>query len=169
MSETNDQVNQEDLVVMRIIDAPVALVWQAWTDPEHVKRWWGPKDYTSPSCKIDLREGGSYIFCMRAPSWQGGQDSFSDGLYLKIVPLERLEFTQSLTDKDGSPIDPAQAGLPPDFPKELRMVVQFKAKGSMTELTITEYGWTMSQMYVYSYAGMHQSIDKLAAVLAKEA
>ncbi len=159
---------KEDLVVTRIIDAPVELVWKAWTVPEHVMRWWGPKYYTSPSCKIDLREGGKYIFCMRAPKDQGGQDMYTAGVYKKIVPMERLEFTQSLADKDGNPIDPIKAGMPPDFPKEIRTVLVFKAKGNMTELTITEYDWTVGTMYVYSLAGLHQSIDKLAESLARK-
>jgi uncharacterized protein YndB with AHSA1/START domain len=167
MTETKDNVIKEDLVIKRIIDAPLEMVWKAWTEPEHVMRWWGPKNYTSPSCKIDLREGGRYIYCMRAPKEQGGQDSYTTGIYKKIIPMERLEFTQSLSDKDGNKIDPAQAGMPPDFPKELRTVIVFKAKGEMTELTITEYDWTVSQMYVYSYAGMQQSLDKLAESLAK--
>ena len=158
----------ETLVVTRIIDAPLALVWKAWTEPEQVMRWWGPKDYTSPTCKIDLREGGKYIFCMRAPKEQGGMDSYTSGVYQRIVPMERLEFTQSLSDSDGNPIDPVKIGMPADFPKELRMVIVFKAKGNMTELIITEYNWTPSQMYVYALAGMHQTIDKLAASLAQE-
>ena len=168
MTDISERVKKEDLVVTRIIDAPLELVWKAWTEPEHVKRWWGPKDYTSPSCKIDLREGGQYIFCMRAPKEQGGQDSYTSGIYQKIVPMQRLEFTQGLSDKDGNRIDPAQVGMPPDFPKELRTVIVFKAKGNMTELTITEYSWTVSQMYVYSYAGLQQTIDKLAAILARD-
>lgn len=158
---------KEDLVITRIIDAPIELVWRAWTDPKHVTRWWGPKYYTSPNCRIDLREGGRYVFCMRAPQDQGGQDSYTAGVYKKIVPMERLEFTQCLADKDGNPIDPAQVGMPPDFPKEIRTQVLFRAKGNMTELVITEYDWPVSQMSVYSYAGMQQSIDKLAVSLAK--
>ena len=156
---------KRNLVVTRIIDAPIELVWKAWTDPQLVMRWWGPEFYTSPTCKIDLREGGSFLFCMHAPQDQGGQDSYTAGVYLKITPMERLEFTQYLADKDGSKIDPAQVGLPPDFPKELRTLIAFRAKGSLTELTITEYDWTVGQMYVYSLAGLHQSIDKLAASL----
>ena len=167
MTETTDNMNREDIVVTRILDAPLEMVWKAWTDPEHVKRWWGPKHYTSPTCKIDLHEGGKYVFCMRAPEDQGGQDSFTAGVYKKIVPLELLEFTQSLSDKDGNKIDPVQVGMPPDFPREIRTVVIFKAKGDMTELTITEYDWPVSQMYVYSLAGLHQSIDKLAESLAR--
>ena len=167
MTGNTDHVKKADLVVTRIIDAPLEMVWKAWTDPEHVKRWWGPKDWTSPTCKIDLREGGKYVFCMRAPKDQGGQDVYTAGVYKQIVPMERLEFTQSLSDKEGNKIDPAQVGMPPDFPHELRMVIVFKAKRDMTELTITQYDWTVGQMYVYALAGMHQSIDKLAQSLAK--
>ena len=153
---------KEDLVVTRIIDAPIELVWKAWTDPEHVMKWWGPKYYTSPSCKIDLREGGKYVFCMRAPQEQGGQDSYTAGVFKKIVPMELLEFTQGMSDKDGNPVDPTQVGMPPDFPKAVRTVVTFKRfRGDMTELTVTEYAWPASQMMVYSLAGLHQTIDKL--------
>ena len=83
MSENTTQSGykeKEDLVVTRIIDAPIELVWKAWTDPEHVMKWWGPKYYTCPFCQIDLREGGKYIFGMRAPQEQGGQDSYTAGV-----------------------------------------------------------------------------------------
>ena len=160
-------VKKEDLIVTRIIDAPLELVWKAWTEPEQVMHWWGPKYYTSPSCKIDLRVGGKYIFAMQAPEDQGGQISYTAGVYQRIEPLKLLEFTQGLSDKDGNSIDPQQIGMLPDFPKEVRTVVVFRAIGDMTELTITEYGWTPSQMSVYAYAGMQQSIDKLAAHIGR--
>ncbi len=168
MTNPTTSTNKQDLVVTRILDAPVELVWRAWTDPEYVKHWWGPKDYTSPTCEIDLCEGGKFLFCMRAPQYQGGQDSYTVGVYKKIVPMQLLEFTQSLADKDGNRVDPAQVGMPPDFPAEVRTTVTFKPKGQMTELTVTEYDWPMSQMFVYSYAGMQQCIDKMAADLARE-
>jgi uncharacterized protein YndB with AHSA1/START domain len=164
----SEMLNMERVVVTRIIDAPVELVWQAWTEPEHIMRWWGPKDYTSPSCEIDLREGGKYLFCMRAPDYQGGQDSYNTGVFEKIVPFERLEFTQTMADKDGNEIDPVSIGLPPEFPKSTRAVVIFsKIRNDMTELTITQSGWTLSQMYVFAYAGMQQSMDKLTEDLQK--
>ena len=165
-NKSTQNMPKEDLVVKRIIDAPVELVWKAWTDPEQVMKWWGPKYYTSPSCNIDLRKGGEYIFCMRAPKSQGGQDSYVSGIYQKIIPLERLEFTQGLSDKEGNRIDPASIGISPDFPKEFLTTIIFKKiKHDMTELIITELGWTPGQMYVYSLAGMHQCIDKLAESL----
>ena len=164
-SGANTKSVQHNIVITRRFDAPVELVWKACTEPEYVMRWWGPKDYTSPSCRIDLREGGKFLFCMRAPQYQGGQDFYSTGVYQKIVPLKLLEFTQSLSDPDGNVIDPAQVGMPPDFPAETRMVITFKALGSQTEITITESNWTEGQMRDYSVLGMNQSLDKLAESL----
>lgn len=60
-----------ELVITRIFAAPRKLVWKAWTNPEHLMRWWGPKDFTSPACKIDLRVGGKYLFCMRSKEGAG--------------------------------------------------------------------------------------------------
>ena len=163
---TTPSAPKQNIVVTRLIDAPVEQVWKAWTDPEHVTRWWGPQYFTSPSCKIDLREGGKFVFCMRAPKEMGGQDQYTSGVYKKIAPLERLEFTQGLSDKDGNRVDPTAVGMPADFPNEIRTTVVLKKfRGNMTELTVTEYGWTPSQMYVYSIAGLHQTIDKLIASL----
>lgn len=158
------KVIMEDMVITRIIDTPVKKVWEAWTVPEKVKCWWGPKDYTSPFAKVDLREGGKFLFVMRAPKEQGGRDSYTIGTYSKIVPLKSLEFVQSFADKDGNVIPPQQAGMPADVPMEFRSRVTFKGihNDELTELSVIEYGWPVGQMYVYSMAGWHQSIDKLS-------
>jgi hypothetical protein len=50
---------QRDVVVTRVFDALVALVWKAWSDPAQVMRWWGPTGFTSLTCKMDFREGGN--------------------------------------------------------------------------------------------------------------
>ncbi|MFA6469329.1 MAG: SRPBCC domain-containing protein [Bacteroidota bacterium] len=163
MGETTPPLPKETLFVTRILDAPVEKIWKAWTDPKEVMKWWGPKYFASPSCVIDLREGGKYIFCMRAPKEMGGQDSYTSGIYTKIVPLARLEFTQGMSDKEGNRLDPSALGLPPDFPKELHTTIEFRRiRPDMTELIITESSWTPGQMYVYSIVGLHQCIDKLA-------
>jgi len=157
----------EDVVIKRIINAPIALVWDAWTKPEHLVKWWGPQYYTSPSCEVDLAVGGKFIFAMQAPEAMGGQVSYSSGTYSRIVPQELLEFTMIMSDAEGNAIDPTTIGLPPEFPKEVPHSISFKAIGDLTEITITEREWPMIQMRVFSYAGMQQSMDKLAEVLAQ--
>ncbi len=157
--------DKQVIVITREYDYPVELVWKAWTDPTLLMRWWGPTHYTSPRCEVDLREGGKYVFGMRAPASNGGAESYSAGVYTKIVPMERLEFTSFLSDRDGNPIAPAQAGVPSDFPNNIDFVVEFVGKDGRTELRITEYGWTAGEMMKYAVMGMNQSLDKLAVSL----
>ena len=166
---TTANVEVRDLVITRVFDAPVERVWKAWTDPNYVMRWWGPTGFTSPSCKIDFREGGKFLFHMRAPKdFQGGQDFYTSGVYKKIVRNKLIEFSQGLSDKDGNRVDPVKMGMPPDFPKEIPSALAFKAVGNKTELTATEYGWKIGQMRDMSEAGLSQCLDKLAEALAKQ-
>jgi len=168
MTDATTRVEIRDLVITRLFDASIERVWKAWTEPEQVKRWWGPTGFTSPSCKIDFRVGGKFLFHMRAPKdFQGGQDFYTAGVYKKIVPMKLIEFTQGLADKDGNRIDPTTMGMPADFPKEIPSALAFKRVGDKTELTATEYGWTVGQMREMSEAGLSQCLDKLAEALAK--
>lgn len=149
-----------DVVITRVLNAPVATVWNLWTDPNAVTGWWGPEDYTSPSARIDLREGGSYLFAMRAPAEQGGAVSYTGGVYKRIEPLKRLEFTQNLTNEVGEPV--LEAELPDGFSQNVHTIVELRDVNGLTELTITEKGWKRSLMSVFAYAGMHQSLDKMS-------
>jgi uncharacterized protein YndB with AHSA1/START domain len=153
-----------------VFNAPVELVWKAWTDPAFVMRWWGPDMFTSPSAVIDFREGGTSVVCMRAPKEMGGRDMYSSWAYQRIVPMKLIEFVQNLADQDGNPIDPAKLGLPPEFPINMRTVVTFKDLGNgKTEMTVTEYDWTVSQMSVFAEMGLNQSLAKMVACFAKGA
>jgi uncharacterized protein YndB with AHSA1/START domain len=165
---TTEKMERKDLVLSRVFNAPVELVWKAWTDPALVMRWWGPDLFTSPSAQIDFREGGTSVVCMRAPKEMGGQDMYSSWAYKKIVPLKLIEFIQNLADKDGHPIDPAKMGLPPEFPVNQRTVVTFRDLGNgKTEMTVTEYDWIVSQMRVFAEMGLNQSLDKMVATIAE--
>jgi uncharacterized protein YndB with AHSA1/START domain len=171
MSDTAAQnVTKKDLVVRRVFDAPVELVWKAWTDPQLVMRWWGPDRFTCPSARLDFREGGISVVCMRAPKEFGGQDMYSSWVYKKIVPMQLIEFIQNIADQDGHPVDPVKMGLPPEFPKDMRTVVTFKDLGKgRTEMTVTEYDWTVSPMRGFAEAGLNQSLDKMVAIFVKGA
>jgi uncharacterized protein YndB with AHSA1/START domain len=103
---------KRDLVVTRVFDAPFESMWRAWSDPEYVMRWWGPVGFTSPLARMDFREGGTSLVCMRSPE---GQDLYNTWTYRKISPLERIEFIQRFADEDGKEVDPVDMGLPPDI------------------------------------------------------
>lgn len=159
----------QDLVITRTLAAPVARVWKAWTDSADVQQWWGPTGFTAPLVRLDVRVGGTSLLCMRAPEDFGGQEHYSIWHYREIVPLERIEYIHNLADPDGYAIDPASVGMPPDFPRDQRHVITFRAvDDQQTELTVTEYGWTIGQMMAMSELGMNQCLDKLATLLARD-
>jgi len=88
---------------------------------------------------------------------------YSTWVYQKIVPLERIEFIQNLADKDGNQIDPAEIGMPPEFPRDMRTVVIFKDLGNgKTEMTVTEYNMLTAdtEMGRNAELGLNQSLDK---------
>ena len=159
---------KRDLVVTRVFDAPVERVWKAWVEPEMVKQWWGPTGFTCPLAEMDFREGGTSLVCMRAPKEFGGQDMYNTWTYKKIEPMERIEYILHFTDKDGKAFDPAEMGLPPGIPKEVRNVNTFEAKGdNKTKMTVTEYGYTTDEAVNLSKQGLEQCLDKMAASFAE--
>ena len=160
-----------DLTVTRIFSAPVELVWKAWTESEYVMKWWGPDHFTSPSARMDVRVGGTSIVCMRAPKEFGGMDMYSSWVYREIVPMQRIEFVQNMSDEHGNLIDPATHGMPPEFPRDTRTVVIFRDLGNgRTELTVTEYNLPTpdTEMGRNAELGLHQTLDKMAAIFAEK-
>ena len=151
-----------NLVVTRVFEAPVEQVWNAWKDPELVKRWWGPDGFTAPVAEIDFREGGTSLVCMSSPQFG---DNYSTWHYKKIAPLQLIEYIHNLVDKDGNKIDPVSIGMPEDFPQDQLNTVAFRAVGAgKTEITITEYDWTVGQMVEMSKMGLEQCLGKMAAI-----
>ncbi|HEY4612836.1 MAG TPA: SRPBCC domain-containing protein [Bacteroidota bacterium] len=159
----------KDLVITRVFDAPLPLVWKAWVDPEMIKQWWGPDLFTCPFAKIDFRVGGTSLVCMRAPKEFGGQDMYSTWKYTNIVPLERIEYIHNLADKDGNTLDPASIGMPADFPQNLLNAITFEDLGNgKTKVTVTEYNWPVGQMMKMSEVGKEQCLNKMATILEEQ-
>ncbi len=142
-------------------DAPRELVWQAWTDPKQLVKWWGPKNFTAPVAKIDLRVGGKYLYCMRSPE---GQDYWSTGTYREVVPPERLVCTDSFADADGNVVPGSHYGLGEDFPLEMQVTITFEDVAGKTKMTLQHVGLpeSMSDM---TGTGWNESFDKLAESL----
>ncbi len=148
------------LTITRVFNAPRELVWKAWTDPEHLMRWWGPKIFTSPACKIDFRVGGKYLFCMRSPE---GKDFWSTGVYREIVPLERIVYSDNFADEKGNVVPASYYGLPGDhWPKEIVVTVTFEDLNGKTKMTLRCVGFPAGQASEMAKAGWNESFDKLA-------
>ncbi len=163
---------KKGIKIERVFDAPRGLVWRAWTEPEMVKRWWGPEGFTAPSIQIDLRVGGKYIFCMHGPTGsEFDKDLYSAGVYKEIVPKKKLAVSDYFSDAEGNIIDPTVYGMNADMPKEMDVVVTFEdAEGGKTRLTI-EYPRPESEEKFQAMLnsgleeGWNSSLDKLAGNL----
>lgn len=156
---------KQDIIITRVFDAPVASVWQAWTDPALVMEWWGPEGFTCPLAQMDVREGGTSLVCMHSPDYG---DYYSTWHYERIVPMERIEYIHNMTDATGNPVDPVEIGMPPDFPQNQHHVVSLHAvDATSTALTVTEYAWPVGEMLELSRMGLEQCLDTMAAIFAR--
>lgn len=154
-------MKSQDLVITRTFEAPREMVWQAWTESERMKRWWGPKDFTAPSCSIDLRKGGRYLYCMRSPE---GQDFWGTGVYREISRPERLVFSDSFGDEAGNVVPATHYGMSADFPLELQIAVTLEEAGGKTTMTLRHEGMPQDTQEMCA-EGWNQSFDKLAEIL----
>lgn len=153
---------RRELVISRVFDAPCALVWQAWTEPEHLMRWWGPEHFTSPACQIDFRVGGKYLFCMQSPD---GQRFWSTGIYKEIVPMQRIVYSDCFADEAGNVVPPSYYGMGDDFPEESLITLTFEDLGVQTRLTLQNADVPGGEMGKMAEMGWQQSLDKLAESL----
>ncbi len=153
-----------DLVITRVFDAPRELVWRAWTDPEYFQRWWGPKDFTSPVCRMDLRVGGKYLWCMRSSD---GKDYYTTGVFKEIVKPERIVYTDCFADQDGNVVSAEHYGLPPGFPLESYVYVTLVEEAGQTKVTLRHVGLPTGDMFDMTGHGWNESFDKLAISLEK--
>lgn len=135
----NESPSSADAVVIeRTFDAPLALVWQMWTEPDHFKRWYGPKGFSVPVAELDVRVGGKRLVCMASPD--GSMKMWTTGEYVEIVPNERLVYTDSMSDEEGNVLAPSALGMPDDYPATTEVTVQLEALNGLTRMTMTHAG-----------------------------
>jgi uncharacterized protein YndB with AHSA1/START domain len=155
-------IEKRDLVIERVFDAPRELVWQAWTEPEHFKQWWGPKDFTTPHCTIDLRVGGKNHICMRSPE---GHNIWCLGVYVEIAPPERLVCKVYFSDEHGNVVSPTMYDCGEDWPEEVVATVVLEEVDGKTKMTMTQADIPMIALREGATQGWSESFDKLAALI----
>jgi uncharacterized protein YndB with AHSA1/START domain len=94
---------EREFVMMRLVDAPRALVFETWTEREHLMEWWGLKTWRATYCTVDLRLGGIWHYCFRSPE---GQESWGKATYQEITPPARLVYADAFSDAEGRVIPP---------------------------------------------------------------
>jgi uncharacterized protein YndB with AHSA1/START domain len=152
-SSTATASAQRELVITRIFDAPRELVFKAWTDPQHVAQWWGPKGFTNPVCEMDVRAGGALRIVMRGPD---GIDYPMKGVFREVLKPERLVFTSVAVDAEDNPLLEALTIVTfAEQDGKTKLTMQTSAAGLVPEaaqkLAGMEEGWTQSQDRLETY------------------
>lgn len=107
----------------RIFAAPAERLWKAWAEPELVKQWWGPTDFTCPEAKSDFRVGGQYLYAMKGPD---GTTTWSGGVFKEISPEKKLVYTDQFTDESGNAVAASVYGMDGDWPEGV-VTITFEA------------------------------------------
>ena len=152
------------LVITRTFDAPRERVWLACTDPVEMKKWWGPKGFTTPVLSADLRIGGVFRYCMRSPE---GKDYWGTGVYREIVPGKRIVYTDSFADEKGNVVPAAYYGMNPEIPLEMLVTITFEDEDGGTKVTLRHAGMPAGPERDGATQGWNEMFDKLVTRLQR--
>jgi uncharacterized protein YndB with AHSA1/START domain len=158
MTKATTRTEGRDLILSRIIDAPPAKVFRAWTDPALLTQWFTPKPWTTPHAELDLRPGGPTLVVMRSPE---GQEIPNRGLYLEVVENRRIVFTNAYT----SAWEPSEKPF-------MTVILTFEDTGDgRTEYTALVRHWTVADREAHEKMGFHQgwptATEQLAALVER--
>lgn len=157
---TDNNASRDAVVIERSFDAPVDLIWQMWTEPEHFKAWYGPDGATVPVARMDVRVGGTRLVSMEMQSAKGPMQMWFTGEYREVVENERLVYTESMSDENGNVVSPADMGMPEGHPTTTEVTVELEDVGGRTKMVMTHAGVPADSP---GAAGWLIALDKLAA------
>jgi len=151
--------NKHDLTITRLLDAPLERVWQAWTDPAELQKWWGPRGVTNPTCEWEAKPGGKINVVMLAGEELGqlaGQEWPMTGQFKEVIPQQKLVYTSNAI-MDGKPII------------ENICTVTFEEQNGKTKMTLQVVITKITPEAEGPLSGMeqgwNQSLDKLTESL----
>jgi uncharacterized protein YndB with AHSA1/START domain len=166
-----DLATTQDFTLVRTFAAPRNLVWKAWTSPEALGQWWGPKGATVRAIKFDLQPGGMFHYAF---AFQPGHEMYGRLVYREIVVPERLVFVNSFSDPDGGITRAPFPQLQDRWPLEVLNVMRLTELGGETTLTLRASPLNATEeeraMFASNIDSMRQgyggAFDKLAGHLA---
>lgn len=153
MTESSPNPTRE-LVLNRLLDAPRAKIWRAWTEPGLLVRWFVPKPWTIARAEVDVRPGGSSLIVMRSPE---GEEFPNAGVYLEVVEQEKLVITDAYT-----------SAWEPSAKPFMTAIVTFADEGGKTRYIARALHWTQEDREAHEKMGFHegwgQCADQLEAL-----
>lgn len=161
MSDTH---SKDAVVIERIFEAPVGLIWQLWTEPEQFQKWYGPQGMAIPVANMDVRVGGKRLICMEMQTPDRSMKMWFTGEYVEVVPNERLVYTDSMADENGNVMSPSAMGMPDGHPETTEVIVELEDLGGRTKMVMTHAGVPADSG---GAGGWNQAFDKLADLINK--
>lgn len=149
--------------IERTFDAPVATVWEMWTDPGHFAAWYGPMGAEVTVATMDVEVGGTRHICMTMSTPDGPMQMWFVGTFTEITENERLVYTDSMSDADGNVLSPAQMGMPEGHPQTTEVIVELTPVDGRTRMVMTHVGVPADSP---GAGGWAMAFDKLADHLA---
>ena len=158
----------KEIVIERVFDAPRERVFDVFTQPEHLQKWWGPKGMSVPIAEFEARPGGKIFLAQRGPD---GAMHYNAGTVREIERPSRVVFTIYFADADRRRVaPPAGVGLPDTWDDEIVTLVTFSAEGRRTRMTIRTLSGFTAEWGEMARVGWGESLDKLGyAIAGKEA
>jgi uncharacterized protein YndB with AHSA1/START domain len=167
----NTKQDTKPFVISRTLDAPRKLVWQAFTEAERLKEWFGPKGFTPDVSKMDLRPGGTYHYRLKGPD---GSTIWGKWVFREIVPQQRLVMISSFSDENAGV---TRHPMAPTWPRETLSVFTFEDAGDRkTKITINWTAHDASEEEIKTFdagrpsmtQGWSGTFEQLEAYLAKQ-
>lgn len=156
------KTNKEDLLITHLFDAPRELVFDAWTDPEHLQHWYAPEGCTIAFKLIEVKVGGRFHSVIHDPvhgaCWIIGE-------YREIKAPEKLVFTMELSNEQGIPVSATEAGKPEEWPPAIITTVTFEAVSGKTKLTLHQTVAEAEARKTGAYQSWFSMFDRLNALL----
>lgn len=158
-----DENPLKSLTLERRIDAPIALVWQMWTDPGLYAQWYGPKGVSITVLEMDVRVGGTRFIRMEMATPNGPHLMWFIGEFTDVLAERRLVYTEAVANERGDVLDPQDLGMPSDHPKVTEIRVELAPDDNATRLVLTHVGIPADSP---AGTGWTMALDKLTEQLA---
>ena len=151
LQEKKSNTSERELSISRVLNAPRELVWEVWTNPDHIKHWWGPSGFKNTISKMDVRPEGEWDFIMHGPD---GKDFRNKHIYKEVVKPEKLVMEHVTAPK-------------------FRMTVTFEEQDNKTLVTIHSLFESAEQLLdvikvFKADEGMRQNVDRLEAYISSQ-
>ena len=154
--------NNNDLFIIHLFDAEPALVFDAWTQPDHLKNWYAPDGCTIAFKSIDVRVSGEFHFCIDDPVHG---DCWIKGRYDEIIVNELLVFSMILTNENGDTVTADEAGKSADWPQAIVTTVTFTPVGNQTKVSVHQTVAEEEAKKTGAYQSWFSMYDKLSYAL----